>query len=85
MPQKRKITVWFVGIWSGYRSEQSHIVHTEKRRLDKELYDKLPKFFLSHFDDNTHNRWTLQLNKPAKQVSNTYSFQIDNFLKEHEE
>ena len=84
MPQKRKITVWFIGEWSGYRSEQRHVVQTEKRRLDKELYDKLPKTFMSHFDDGTHNFWTLKLDAPTKKVSNTYSFQIDRFLEVYE-
>ncbi len=83
MTRRKKVTVWFVGTWDGYRPAQQHIVQTTKRRLYEEDYEKLPKSFTSSFSDNTRNSWVLQLEKPSELVSGGYDLQVDNFLDEH--
>lgn len=80
----KTITVWFHCKWSGYRSSQSRVVQVTKRRISKALYNQMPPSFTSRFTDGTYNFWTVS-DSPSKEISNTYNFQIDEFLDKQEQ
>ena len=77
------VLVEFESFWSGYTSGQRKLVGRFYRKLDRDLAEKLPKYFEHQFTDNTSNAWSVKIVDVRGKDEGSYSGQIDEFLSKH--
>ena len=79
----KKVLVKFTAEWSGYTSSQKKDCAIEYRKIDRALWDKMPKYFSHQFSDNTHNGWRAEMAiKDGGDSYNSYGSQVDKFLED---
>lgn len=81
--RERRKWVWveFISYWSGYTSNQRKITGKFYRKIDRDIAEKMPKFYCHNFTDNTTNDWYIKIVSVKGKDEGSYSSQIDEFLK----
>ena len=79
----KQVWVRFSCSWSGYNNSSAprRTLGAEYRKLNRDVAEKLPKYFCHRFDDSSTNDWNISIvNVKGKEKSSAYSHQVDEFL-----
>jgi len=84
--RERSKYVWgeFISYWSGYTSSQRKIVGKHYRKIQKDIAQKMPKYFSHKFSDDTTNDWNIKIVSVKGKDEGSYEQQIDEFLAKQE-
>ena len=81
----KQVWVRFVCSWSGYSNNPSaprRTLGVEYKKLNREIAEKLPKYYCYRFSDGSTNDWNIEIvSVKGKEQGSDYPYQVDELLK----
>lgn len=82
----KQVWVRFTCSWSGYSNNPSaprRTLGAEYRKINREIAEKMPKYYCHEFSDSTTNDWHIEIvSVKGKEKGSSYSRQVDEFMKQ---